>query len=307
MRRFFAAIIILGICGAAGFWFLSAPQVSGGPVSNEPGDPINGERMFLAGGCASCHAAPGAKGDDKLELGGGLELHTPFGTFRVPNISPDAETGIGGWSNQDFVVAMRDGVSPDNRHYYPAFPYASYIRMETGDLIDLKAYIDTLPTIANKVADHDLPFPFSVRRGLGLWKRLYLSPDSAITLSTTDETVLRGQYLVEGPGHCGECHTGRNAIGGPHLDQWLAGGPNPEGKGNVPNITSGEGGLADWKTSDILYYFESGFTPEFDSVGGSMVAVQENLARLPAEDREAIAAYLQAIPPLANAYESSAN
>ena len=302
MRRFLAAIIILAVCGAAGFWFLSAPQVSGEAISNELGDPVNGERMFLAGGCASCHAAPGAKGDDKLKLGGGLELHTPFGTFRVPNISPDSESGIGSWNNRDFVVAMRDGVSPDDQHYYPAFPYASYIRMRTGDLVDLKAYIDTLPAISNKVADHDLPFPFSVRRGLGLWKRLYLKRGPAIELSTSDEAVLRGQYLVEGPGHCGECHTGRNPIGGPNVDRWLAGGPNPEGKGNIPNITPGDGGLADWKVSDIVYYFESGFTPDFDSVGGSMVAVQENLAKLSADDREAIAAYLKAVPPLPNAY-----
>ncbi len=303
MRRLFAVFLILAICGGAGFWFLTAPQISPNSIPNRTGDPVNGERMFLAGGCASCHAAPKAKGEDKLKLGGGLELKTPFGVFRVPNISPDPQTGIGGWSTRDFVNAMRDGVSPDNQHYYPAFPYASYARMRLNDLIDLKAYLDMLPAVSNRVAGHDLPFPFSVRRGLGLWKQLYLKHAPAIQLATSDAAVLRGQYLVEGAGHCGECHTSRNLIGGPRLEQWLAGAPNPEGEGIVPNITPGPEGMADWKASDIVYYFESGFRPDFDSVGGAMVPVQDNLAKLPPEDREAIAAYLKAVPALADAYE----
>ena len=307
MRRFLAALVILALCGAAGSWYLTAPQISVHSIPNEQGDPVNGRRMFLAGGCASCHAARGAKGEDRLKLGGGLELHTPFGMFRVPNISPDPRTGLGGWTIRDFVIAMRDGVSPDNRHYYPAFPFTSYARMKIKDLVDLKAYLDTLPPVSNLVTGHELAFPYSVRRGLGLWKRMFLNRAPAVDLATSNEEVQRGQYLVEGPGHCGECHTTRDEIGGMRLDQWLAGGPNPDGKGVIPNITSGPGGLADWKVSDIVYYFETGFTPDFDSVGGSMVAVQENLAALPAEDRQAIAAYLKAVPPLPNAYEKPEN
>jgi mono/diheme cytochrome c family protein len=305
MRRLFAVLLFLGICGGAAFWWLTAPQVPKLAFPDHRIDLANGERMFLAGGCSSCHAAPGAKGDDKLKLGGGLELNTPFGIFRVPNISPDPQTGIGGWNHADFLKAMRYGVSPDNQHYYPAFPYTSYARMKAGDLIDMKAYLETLPAVSNRVADHDLPFPFSVRRGLGLWKRLYLSHDPAITLAAADEQTLRGQYLVEGPGHCGECHTPRNPIGGAQYNSWLAGAPNPDGEGVIPNITPSANGLRDWAVSDIVYYLETGFTPDFDSVGGSMVSVQDNIAKLPAEDRQAIAAYLKAVTALPNGYKKA--
>jgi mono/diheme cytochrome c family protein len=307
MRRFFAVLLILAICGGAAFWWLTAPQVSLSLPENHAADLANGERMFLAGGCSSCHAAPGAKGDDKLVLSGGLELNTPFGLFRVPNISPDPQNGIGGWTDEDFLKAMQHGVSPDNRHYYPAFPYTSYARMKPGDLIDMKAYLDTLPAVSNRIADHDLPLPFSVRRGLGLWKRLYLNDNPAVELGSVDDTLQRGQYLVEGPGHCGECHTPRNPIGGPRFEAWLAGAPNPDGDGVIPNITPGKDGIGDWAASDITYYLETGFTPDFDSVGGSMVSVQENMAKLPAEDREAIAAYLKAVSPQPDGYEKKAN
>lgn len=307
MRRLLAALLILGICGGAAFWLLTEPQVPDLSIPDKDPDLANGERMFFAGGCSSCHAAPGAKGDDKLKLGGGLELNTPFGIFRVPNISPDPQTGIGSWSTADFVKAMQFGVSPDNRHYYPAFPYTSYTRMKTEDLVDLKAYLGTLPSVSNRVAGHDLPFPFSVRRGLGLWKRLYLIREPVVQIPEAEEAALRGQYLVEGPGHCGECHTSRDATGGIRFDAWLAGAPNPDGEGIIPNITPDAEGLADWAASDIAYYLETGFTPDYDSVGGSMVAVQENIAKLPTEDRDAIAAYLKAIQPHADAYEKASN
>lgn len=305
MRRLLAALLILGICGGAAFWLLTEPQVPELSIPDRDPDLANGERMFFAGGCSSCHAAPGSKGDAKLTLSGGLELNTPFGIFRVPNISPDPQTGIGGWSTADFVKAMQFGLSPDNRHYYPAFPYTSYTRMKTEDLVDLKGFLDTLPPASNRVADHDLPFPFSVRRGLGLWKRLYLSREPVVQIPQAEEAALRGRYIVEGPGHCGECHTSRDMTGGTRFDVWLAGAPNPDGEGIIPNITPDPEGLADWAASDIAYYLETGFTPDYDSVGGSMVAVQENIARLPAEDRNAIAAYLKAIEPHANAYKKA--
>ena len=307
MRRLLAALLVLAICGAAAFWWLTAPQVSLDVIpAAHTADPGNGERMFYAGGCSSCHAAPGAKGEEKLKLGGGLELNTPFGIFRVPNISPDPQTGIGGWNDTDFLKAMLFGVSPANQHYYPAFPYTSYARMKPEDLLDLKAFMDTLPAVSNRVAGHDLPFPFSVRRGLGLWKLLYLNANPATEPAEPGQLAERGQYLVEGPGHCGECHTPRNPIGGPDMQAWLAGAPNPEGKGIIPNITPGPDGLQDWAVSDIVYYLETGFTPDFDSVGGAMVPVQENIAHLPPADRQAIAAYLKALPALPNGYTKTA-
>ena len=259
-------------------------------------DPANGERMFYAGGCASCHAAPEAKGDEKLRLAGGLRLATDFGTFVAPNISPDPRDGIGGWSTADFVNAVTRGVSPEGAHYYPAFPYASYARMRVADVIDLKAFMDTLPPVTGRPPPHDLAFPFSIRRGVGLWKRLYLDPAPVAAIDGADAAALTGRYLVEGPGHCGECHTARDALGGLRLDQWLAGAKNPEGKGRIPNITPSEDGIADWSASDIQSALETGFTPAFDTFGGRMAAVQENLAHLSKEDLAAIAAYLKAIP-----------
>jgi mono/diheme cytochrome c family protein len=262
----------------------------------EAGDAARGERIFWAGGCASCHAAKGAEGESLKQLGGGLALATPFGTFHAPNISPDTATGIGKWTGADFANAMMKGVSPSGSHYYPAFPYTSYARMQMADVADLWAYLKTLPPVAHENIAHELPLPFRLRRGLGLWKHLFLSGEPVVALASADEKLALGRYLVEGPGHCGECHTPRNLIGGPEKSRWLAGGPAPEGKGNIPNITPGGRNISNWSESDIAGYLETGFTPDYDAVGGSMVDVQENMARLRPEDRAAIAAYLKAIP-----------
>jgi mono/diheme cytochrome c family protein len=296
---------VLGGVGAAAFWLLTEPQRLDAATAAAlgAGDATRGERIFWAGGCTSCHARPKSQGDAQLELAGGLELKTPFGIFVPPNISPDPESGIGGWSLEDFANAMMRGVAPDGTHLYPSFPYTSYARMNPADVADLYAFMKTLPPVAGRAADHRLSFPFNVRRGLGLWKLLYLNDGPVVALAAdAPENVRLGGYLVEGPGHCGECHTPRNFMGGTDKARWLSGAVAAEGEGVVPNITSGEGGIGDWSESDVASFFETGFTPDFDSVGGSMVEVQRNLARLRPEDREAIAAYLKAVPPHPNGY-----
>ncbi len=282
-------------------WWLTSPEtIAAGNLPDHEPDPGAGERVFWAGGCASCHATPvngeRATGDAKLRLGGGAELDTPYGIFRVPNISPHDADGIGGWSMADFVNAMQHGVSPRGRHYYPSFPYTSYAKMRTEDVMDLKAYLDTLPPIEGRVDEHALGFPWTVRRGIGLWKRRYLSASPVIVVESDDPAIARGQQLVEGAGHCGECHTARDRFGGLLADQWLGGAPAAEGGGRVPNITPAAKTLSGWSAGDISYYLESGFTPDFDTVGGTMVAVQENMAKLSKADRDAIAAYLKSIP-----------
>ena len=297
--RTLIAFLVAAIIAA---WWLTSPQtVASSDLPAHEADPVAGEQVFWAGGCASCHASPvdgkRAKGDAKLLLGGGLELDTPYGVFRVPNISSHSEDGTGKWTVTDFVNAMQRGVAPDGRHYYPSFPYTSYARMPVEDVMDLKAYIDTLPPVAGRIAPHSLKFPWSIRRGIGAWKRRYLDIEP-IRLPASPSPVERGRQLVEGAGHCGECHTPRDRFGGLRHDRWLAGAPNPEGKGRVPNITPGGADISNWSAADIAYYLESGFTPEFDTVGGSMVAVQENMSKLGAEDRAAIAAYLKSLPPL---------
>ncbi|QHQ35623.1 c-type cytochrome [Algicella marina] len=299
MKRLLIILLTLALLGAGVFWVLTNPVVIADddlPV-HEP-DLANGKMVFDMGGCTSCHAAPDATGEDKLVLAGGLALNTPFGKFLVPNISSDPDTGIGAWTDAEFVTAMQQGVRPDGAHYYPAFPYTSYTRMRVEDVLDLKAYLATLPASTTVSQPHELGFPFNIRRGLGLWKILYLS--DAPVMEVSDETaIVLGQRLVEGPGHCAECHTPRNAIGGADTGRWLAGGPNPDGPGRIPNITPHPEALGGWSEDDIVYYLESGFTPDFDSAGGSMADVVENTGKIPAEWREAIAAYLKSVPEVA--------
>jgi mono/diheme cytochrome c family protein len=307
MRRLLAAVAILGVLGAAVFFFLTTPRtVDAASLPKHTPDLANGETMFYAGGCASCHAAPASgkcddpKAADKKVLAGGRCLITPFGTFYVPNISPDPESGIGGWSDLDFVNAMTRGVSPSGQHYYPAFPYTSYQHMRFDDLLDLKAFLDTLPAVKSSVPGHELALPFRLRRGLGLWKLLYLDGKPFAPPPGASDQVARGAYLVEGPGHCGECHTPRDMLGGPVAGAKLSGAPAPEGKGYIPNITPDDTGIGKWSADEIAEALATGFTPSFDSFGGAMVAVQENMAKLPAADRAAIAAYLKSIPPVAS-------
>ncbi len=297
LRRLIYGCIVLGVIGLAVFIFLTSPStIAASNVPDAPGDAKKGEYIFYASGCASCHAAPKAKGDEKLKLTGGKHFATPFGTFYAPNISPDPKHGIGGWTNAQFVNAVMRGVSPDGAHYYPSFPFMSYQRMKIEDVVNLKAFIDTLPKIQSDAPGHDLPLPFRLRRGLGLWKVLFMDNEPFKPIEGATDQVNRGAYLVDGPGHCGECHTPRNLIGGPEGGWAFSGGPAPEGDGAIPNITPHKDGIGDWSAEDIAYSLESGFTPSYDSFGGSMVDVQENTAKLTAEDRNAIAAYLKTVP-----------
>lgn len=300
-----AAALVLGAAGGGAFWLLTEPKGidADALAALAPGDAVRGERIFWAGGCVSCHAAPKAEGEALLQLVGGVRLTTPFGTFVGPNISQDSTDGIGAWTLADFANALQRGVSPEGEHLYPAFPYTSYARMKLEDVADLYAFMKTLPAVAGKAPDHELGFPFNVRRGLGLWKLLNLDPAPVVALAAdAAPEVALGQYLVEGPGHCGECHSPRDLTGGIDKGEWLAGAVAAEGEGVVPNITSGEGGIGSWSADEIAYYLESGFTPDFDSAGGAMAEVQRNMARLTQEDRAAIAAYLKAVPPHPNGY-----
>jgi mono/diheme cytochrome c family protein len=299
LRRLIIALAILGVIGAVAAWFLSAPRpLAAADLAAVPaGDAARGERVFNAGGCSSCHAKPGSPDEARLELAGGLELNTPFGVFVAPNISSHPQDGIGGWSFADLANAMKRGVSPGGSHYFPAFPYTSYARMNLADIADLHAYMQTLPAVAGAAPDHRVGFPFNIRRAMGLWKLLFLGESPVVVVGDSSSDAARGRYLVEGPGHCGECHTPRNPIGGADKSRWLGGAPAAEGSGNVPNI-SPAGDFASWAEADIVNLLETGFTPEFDSVGGQMALVVKNMSRLPAEDRAAIAAYLKAIPPV---------
>ncbi|WP_343314770.1 c-type cytochrome [Brucella sp. BE17] len=311
MRKLVYALGIALVTGASAFWVLTMPQEVGGVVlaGLEPGNVAKGEQVFWASGCASCHAAPGASGEQRKVLAGGHELASDFGTFVAPNISPSSQ-GIGDWTLENFANAMLKGVGKKGEHLYPSFPYTSYTRMEPQDVVNLFAYMKTLPPSSNIAPAHKLGFPFNLRRGIGIWKQLYLTQTPAVELVDASDQIRRGQYLTEVLGHCGECHTPRNAIGGLDKSRWLSGALSPEigndGKrGTIPNITAGEGGISDWSESEIAYALQSGFTPDFDSLGGSMADVVANMAHLSDEDRNAIAAYLKAIPAHPNGYSTN--
>tara|TARA_R110000868_G_scaffold408790_1_gene692454 strand:- start:8880 stop:9761 length:882 start_codon:yes stop_codon:yes gene_type:complete len=290
-------LVFLGVIAAGVAWWLTGPErLPDDAMAGLTGDAARGETVFYAGGCASCHAAPDAADDAMLVLAGGRALVSDFGTFYAPNISPDMDHGIGSWSALDLANAMKQGVSPQGQHLYPAFPYTTYTRASLQDIADLYAFLRTLPADATPNRAHDIGFPFNIRRALGGWKLLFLN-DDWVQEDVESEALKRGRYLVEALGHCAECHTPRNAIGGLDTMRWLGGAPNPSGQGEIPNITSGALG---WSEEEVAEYLTSGFTPDFDVVGGEMADVVSNIAHLDDADRAAIAAYVKAVPAVTN-------
>jgi mono/diheme cytochrome c family protein len=294
--RAIIVLIVLALAAAGGFYLLTMPSLAvRGPLPARTANLANGETMFRIGGCASCHATPNQ--DDRSKLGGGLAFATQFGTFKAPNISSDPRNGIGAWSEEAFANAMLRGVGRNGEHLYPAFPYTSYQRMALDDVRDLFAFLKSLPAESTPSQPHVLSFPFNVRRGLGLWKLIYVNGKTFTPDPAKSAALNRGAYLIEGPGHCAECHSPRNTIGGIIADRRFAGGPDPEGKGWIPNITPHPEGIEKWSEKDIAYLLESGFTPDNDSVGSSMADVVANTSKLSPEDRNAMAAYLKSVPP----------
>ena len=296
-RRIFLGAVVAAAIGLGCYWVLTEPFVSSGDPITLPArtpDLANGQVVFNAGGCASCHAVP--KQPDRLRLGGGLAIPSPFGTFYAPNISPDETDGIGRWTEADFVTAVTTGVSPRGDHYFPAFPYTSYTHARVDDIRDLFAYLKTLEPVPGKVRDHDVPFPFNIRRNVGIWKLLFFDRKRFVPDGAHSAQWNRGAYLVNSLGHCAECHSPRNFLGGIKTAQRFAGGPDPEGEGWVANIT--QKGLSDWSAKDIDYFLRTGQTPDGDSAGGSMVAVIKNTSQLPDADTAAIAEYVKSLAPV---------
>ena len=293
-RRIILALLFAGAAGLAAYGWLTAPPQRWSASAAYTPNAANGEIIFNAGGCSSCHAVPNQP--DRLKLGGGVAIASPFGTFYAPNISPDPDDGIGRWSEADFVNAVRKGISPDGTHYFPAFPYTSYAHATVPDVRDLFAFLKTLPPVKGKVRDHDVPFPFNIRRNVGIWKRLFFDDRLIVPDQSRPPSWNRGAYLVNSFGHCAECHTPRNFLGGIIASQRFAGGPNPEGEGWVPNIT--QKGIGDWSKTDTSDFLENGVTPEGDSAGGAMVRVIKNTSQLKPADRDAIAEYVKSLLPV---------
>ena len=253
-----------------------------------------GAYLAAAAGCADCHT-------DRPHGGrlyaGGRALTTPFGTFYAPNITPDLETGIGRWSNAQFLNALREGVRPDGSNYFPVFPYPSFTKITDEDARAIKAYLFTQPAAKQSNRAHDVAFPFSWRFLQNGWKLLFFSPGPFRPAPERGEAYNRGAYLVTALAHCSECHTPRNWFGATQPSRFLAGTAHgPDGKA-VPNITpDSETGIGKWSDDDIVTLLKDGQTPDFDFVGGAMAEVVKNTAQLTNADRHAIAVFLQSVP-----------
>ena len=262
-------------------------------------DAARGAYMAKAAGCISCHTDFEGGGPS---YGGGRALKTPFGTFYSPNITPDQETGIGAWTDAEFLRAVRDGVSPRGKHYFPVFPYTSYTGLTDVDVLDIKAFLFSLEPVQREVSAHDVPFPFKLRFGQFFWKLLFFDRGTVPNDPAQSDEWNRGRYLVRAAAHCGECHTPRNLLGGVRDGMFLAGTVDgPEGA-RAPNITpDNRTGIGSWSRSEIVNLLQTGFKPDFDNVQGSMEeAIQHGLKDLTLADLEAIALYLKSIPAVEN-------
>jgi len=253
-----------------------------------------GQYLIKAGGCLACHTEDRK---DAVAYAGGRALKTPFGTFYGPNITPHPEAGLGRWSEADFMRAMRLGERPDGAHYFPAFPYPSFTKISDSDLRDLWAYLRALPQSSRANQAHDLRFPFGLRILVTGWKWLFFTPGPSTRDNQRTPVVNRGAYLVEALGHCGECHTPRNFLGGPNRDRRLAGSKTgPAGKG-VPNLTPTK--LKKWDDAELKEFLQTGLTPDGDVAAETMGEVIRNTtSQLTPEDLAAVVAYLRALPPL---------
>jgi len=292
-RRAQAAIACVLAVAAFAFGWLSRPDpLPASAIPAHAADRANGEVVFHAGSCFACHKPPEAAAQASLPSGGS-PFKTPIGVFYPQNLTPDPETGLGRWSEADFVNAMTRGLAPDGRHYFPAFPYMAYRAVRTADLLDLRAYLMSLPAVKAVAPRHTLPLVGIARRGVGVWKRLAFARAPFAPADGGSDSWQRGAYLVNAPGHCGECHTPKNLLMLEDLGRHMAGGPHPGGEGKVPSLR----GLVERKkykdAADLVLALQNGEELGYEDLSsGGMGQIQSNLAKLPEADVRAIADYL---------------
>ena len=277
--------------------FGAALSLAALPAQAQQTSAESGAYIFHASGCETCHTDTANKG---APLAGGRALKTPFGTFRTPNVTPDPTHGIGKWSEADFIRALREGLSPSGAQYYPAFPYTAYTKMSDADMKDLRAYMLTLPASDKPNLPHELGFPFNIRLGVMAWKWLNFTPGPLPVASGKDEAWTRGRYLVEALGHCAECHTPRDKLGGLVTAKWMAGSADGAEGEAAPNLTPDPAtGIGDWSAEDIAFALKIGMAPTGDTLGSLMAEVVENgTGKLTDADLAAMAAYLKALPAI---------
>ena len=286
-----ASALVALVCTATVHAQQAAKDAAAAPAS--AGDAKRGEYLAKAAGCLGCHTE---EKKDAAPFAGGRALKTPFGVFYGPNITPDPKAGIGRWTEADFAKALRHGERPDGANYFPAFPYPSFTQMSDADVRDLWAYLKSLPPNARASQAHDLGFPYGYRFLVTVWKWLFFKPGPQAPDPRLNAVQQRGRYLVTALGHCGECHTPRNFLGGSKGDRFLAGGKGPEGK-NIPNLTPTR--LKKWSDSELKDFLVTGTYSDGDVPAEAMAEVVRNTtSQLTPADLEATIAYLRAVPAL---------
>lgn len=258
-----------------------------------------GHYLFNAAGCLGCHTD---KKNNGAPLAGGRQLKTPFGVYYSPNITPHKEFGIGKWSDVDFLRALRYGKSPANEHYFPVFPYTSYSRMTDADILDIKAYIFSLKPVAKINKEHQAGLLFGSRFMIGPWKLVNFKAGTMPYVASRGKVWNRGAYLVEALGHCAECHTPRDGLGGFQRHNHMAGTKDgPEGE-VVPNITPDkQTGIGKWPDEDLKALFSIGMLPDGDFVGGGMAEnVTNTTSKWSKDDMAAVIVYLKSLRAISN-------
>jgi mono/diheme cytochrome c family protein len=297
-KQFLTGLSLLAGAGLIVFFILTMPwPISQADIPEHVANIENGKLIYNIGGCISCHApGPDVKNVAADVPAGGKPLLTPIGTLYPPNLTPDLSTGIGYWTDADLVNAMQKGLSANDQHLIPAFPYTSYTHMKIEDILDLKAYLNTLPRVKNPRKPTGIYFLSVVRRGLGLWQWVGLDQTKWQEDPKQSASWNRGSYLVNGPGHCGECHTPRTLFLASDTSNLFAGGPHPDGKGKVPSLRGliERGRYKDVK--DLVLAFQNGELLGYDKMSsGGMGEVQRNIAKLPEADVAAIAEYVASL------------
>jgi mono/diheme cytochrome c family protein len=250
-----------------------------------------GRYLATAADCVACHTIPnGGK-----PFAGGRAIETPFGNITSPNITPDAETGIGSWTDEQFDNAVRNGVRPDGSRLYPAMPYTSYTKMSRDDVAAIRAYLGTVEPVRHPAAANTLPFPFNIRASMRVWNALYFHPGEFKPDPQKPAELNRGAFLVEGPGHCTACHTPKSALGGDKSSEYLR-GSNLQGW-FAPNITNDDRvGLGHWSDDDIVAYLKTGHNRITAATGPMAEEIMHSTSKLQDSDLAAMAAYLKSVP-----------
>lgn len=259
-------------------------------LTSMTGNAERGAYLARMSGCIACHTDSENGG---APLAGGVALETNFGTFYSPNLTTDKEQGMGDWTLETFEKAVRQGVSPDGKSYYPAFPYPFYRKLSDQDVADLWMAFQTVPPAAQPSKDQDVVFPFNFRGGLKLWRALFLDQTGFQTIEGQNEAWNRGKYIVEGPAHCGACHTPRNTLGARQAELRLHGADKLTGGGKSPPITTAALMENGWTEKSLAYALRTGVLPDGDTFGGSMGEVVRDGTRfLSQDDLNAIAGFL---------------